>query len=77
MSKALRIVLWVLGGLLALLIIVPMLIPSASYRQAAEKAATNALGMPVKIGTLVPLASSLVRVACRWRWHRCFPGTWS
>jgi hypothetical protein len=52
MSKALRIVLWVLGGLLALLIIVPMLIPSASYRQAAEKAATNALGVPVKIGTL-------------------------
>jgi uncharacterized protein involved in outer membrane biogenesis len=52
MNKALRIVLWVLGGFLALLIVVPMLIPSASYRQAAEKAATDALGMPVKIGEL-------------------------
>ena len=38
--------------LAVLLAVIPFLIPSNSYRQAAEKAASDELGMPVTIGAL-------------------------
>lgn len=50
--KALRRILLALLILVLLLAAVPFLIPSNSYRQAAEKAATKELGMPVSIGAL-------------------------
>lgn len=50
--KMLRRSLLALVVLIVLLVVIPFLIPSNSYRQAAEQAATNALGMPVSIGAL-------------------------
>jgi uncharacterized protein involved in outer membrane biogenesis len=50
--KAVRRILLTLLALVLLLAVIPFLIPSNSYRQAAEKAASQALGMPVTIGSL-------------------------
>ena len=50
--KMLRRFLLTLLVLVALLAIIPFLIPSNSYRQAAEKEASDELGMPVSIGAL-------------------------
>ena len=50
--KRIRRLLLALFLLVVLLAVIPFLIPSNSYRQAAEQAATNALGMPVTIGSL-------------------------
>ncbi len=50
--KRIRRLLLALFFFVLLLAVVPFLIPSNSYRQAAEKAATDALGMPVTIGSL-------------------------
>jgi len=52
MSKSLRYVLLALGCMLVLLIVIPLLIPTENIRQAAEKLASDAAGMPVKIAGL-------------------------
>lgn len=51
MLKWKRRLIWI-GALLALLLIVPFLIPLSAYTKQAETLATQALGVPVSIGSL-------------------------
>ena len=44
----------VVGSLLALLLLIPWLIPTASYLQQAERIASEKMGQPVTIGSLKP-----------------------
>lgn len=55
----------IIGGLLALLLLIPWLIPTASYIQQAERIASEKLGQPVTIGGLKPALLPTPRINVR------------